>query len=334
MKFIKSINQALHDVLKKDKNIILYGEDLDDPYGGAFKATKGLSTKFPGRVISTPISEAGIIGMSGGMSIGGLKPVVEIMFSDFILLGADQLLNHLVKYDWMYNNQVSTNVTIRTAIGGGRGYGPTHSQSIEPIIASIPNIKIISPTFYHDPGALLKESIINEKGVKIFCEYKMNYSKDLIDDKNAPEEISIKHSNSSFPTTYISNCLFQSPDITIVSHGGNMIVVEELLIDLLMEFEINANAVFPSIIKPLPLVDIEEGIKDASIVLVLEESPTAFGWSSEVIASLYETGALNEKKIIRLGAKEHPIPSATQLEEKVLPSKNDIIFLLKQELSF
>ena len=155
MKFVSSINTALETILTNHADVILYGEDLLDPYGGAFKATKGLSTKFPTRVLTTPISEAAIIGIAGGMAIGGLRPIVEIMFGDFIMLGADQLLNHLLKYEWMYNNKVKVPVTIRTSMGGRRGYGPTHSQSLEPVLASMPGIKIVSPTYYHNPGKLL-----------------------------------------------------------------------------------------------------------------------------------------------------------------------------------
>ena len=135
MKFFEALNSALNFLLKNSNQVILYGEDIVDNYGGAFKVTKGLSTKFPKRVIATPISEASLVGIAGGMSIGCLKPIVEIMFADFILLAADQLLNHLLKYEKMYNQQVKVQVTIRTAVGARRGYGPTHSQSPESILA-------------------------------------------------------------------------------------------------------------------------------------------------------------------------------------------------------
>ena len=125
-------------MLKEHDEVILYGEDLLDPYGGAFKVTKGLSTKFPDRVLPTPISEAAMIGMAGGMAIGGLRPIVEIMFGDFLTLCADQIINHASKFRYMYNDQVCVPIVIRAPMGGGRGYGPTHSQSIESLFKGVP----------------------------------------------------------------------------------------------------------------------------------------------------------------------------------------------------
>ncbi len=332
MKFVKSINESLHRILNQDSSVIFFGEDLDDPYGGAFKASKGLSTAYPRQVISTPISEAGIIGLSGGMAIGGMKPIVEIMFSDFILLGADQLLNHLVKYDWMYDNQVKTDVTIRTAIGGGRGYGPTHSQSIEPIIAGIPNIKIISPSHYHDPGEILEHCVLKEPGIKVFCEYKMNYAQNLIDTGDSDESISFKRTGGSFPTVYLSNCDFSKPDLCIITHGGNTLLVEDLMTELMIEYELSINAVIPSIIKPLPIDDLKDSVKESEVILILEESPKEFGWGSEVLSALHEADLLQDKKAMRIGGKEQPIPSAIQMESKALPSVEMVKSLLKKEI--
>ena len=148
----------------------MIGEDIEGEYGGAFKVTKDLSIEFKDKIKNTPISEATITGIGTGIAMNGYYSIVEIMFGDFIMLGADQLLNHLVKYEWMYNGKVSAPVTIRATMGGGRGYGPTHSQSLEPILASIPGLKIFSPTYFHDPGYLLKKVVIEEKGIKLFCE--------------------------------------------------------------------------------------------------------------------------------------------------------------------
>jgi pyruvate/2-oxoglutarate/acetoin dehydrogenase E1 component len=333
MKFVHSLNQALEEILNQNQKVVLYGEDLIDPYGGAFKVTKGLSTKFPDRVLSTPISEASIIGMAGGMAIGGLLPVVEIMFGDFLMLGADQILNHLVKYKWMYNDQVKVPVTIRTSMGGGRGYGPTHSQSIEPILASIPGIKIISPTYYHDPGSLLKHTILKDDGIKIFSEYKMNYSKDLINESNVIVGLSIKYSHEDYPTLYLSNSDFEDPEVMIISHGGNCALVEKVLYELLIEDEINVQANFPSLIKPLVSTnELFYGIEKTKTILILEESPKEFGWGSEVISLLVKNNLIKDKKVIQIGMKEHPIPSSALLEKNVLPSVTKTINKIKGSL--
>ena len=329
MKFVHSINKSLEKMLKSHKEIIVYGEDLIDPYGGAFKVTKGLSTKFPNRVLSTSISEAAIIGMASGMAIGGLRPIVEIMFGDFIMLGADQLINHLVKYEWMYNGKVKVPVTIRVPMGGRRGYGPTHSQSLEPILSSIPGIKIISPTIYHNPGKLLEHSTLKEPGIKIFCEYKMNYPKELLNKKNCKEGLSIKCTSKDYPTVYLSNYEFDDPEILFISHGGNSILIEEILIELLMNHELSAQANFPSLIKPLPFEELFNGIENCKMIIIIEESPKNFGWGNEIVAFMAENRLTDGKSIIRIGADESPIPSSILLENKILPNKNDIFDKMK-----
>ena len=329
MKFVNSINTALDKILTNHEDVILYGEDLLDPYGGAFKATKGLSTKFPNRVLATPISEAAIIGIAGGMAIGGLRPIVEIMFGDFIMLGADQLLNHLLKYEWMYDNKVKVPVTIRTTMGGRRGYGPTHSQSLEPILQSMPGIKIVSPTYYHNPEKLLEHTVLSEPGIKVFCEYKMNYSKLLINEKNCIEGLSIDYSVGPYPIAYLSNSDFEDPEILIVSHGGNAILIEELLMDLLLEYELPVQANFPSLIKPCNYDDLFNGIENVKMIIVVEESPKRYGWGNEIVSYLTEAGIGEGKKIVRVGAEELPIPSSTLLEKKVLPSVDNILRIIE-----
>ena len=158
---------------------LLVGEDLQDAYGGAFKVSKGLSTAFPGQVISTPISEAGIVGAATGMAMRGLKPIVEIMFGDFISLAADQIINHATKFNWMYNHKVSVPMIIRTPVGGRRGYGPTHSQSLENIFMSVPGLEIVAPSICHNPGEMIGNLIKYVDKPTIFIEYKIDYSKQL-----------------------------------------------------------------------------------------------------------------------------------------------------------
>src|SRR5512136_861277 len=118
---LAALNTALKEALTRDERVLLLGEDILDPYGGAFKVTRGLSEAFPERVLATPISEAGFSGVATGMALRGLRPVVEIMFGDFVTLIADQLVNHAAKFHWMYNRQVNVPLVIRTPMGGRRG---------------------------------------------------------------------------------------------------------------------------------------------------------------------------------------------------------------------
>ncbi len=177
---LESLNRTLQRVMEKDNRVVVLGEDILDPYGGAFQSNRGLSSKYPDRVFSTPISEAGIVGMATGMAMRGLKPVAEIMFGDFVTLIADQLINHAAKFRWMYNDNVRVPIVVRTPMGGRRGYGPTHSQSLEKLFLGIPGMKVLAPNTLRDPGELLLAAIEDEDPV-LFVEHKLLYSRPMLE---------------------------------------------------------------------------------------------------------------------------------------------------------
>ena len=139
-----------------------------DPYGGTFKVTKGLSSRFPERVLTTPLSEAGFTALAAGMAIRGLRPVVEIMFGDFLMLAADQIVNHIGKYRWMYNDQVRVPLVVRTPMGGRRGYGPTHSQTLEKHFIGAPGWHVVAPSPFHEPGTLLYRAVLEDDDPVLF----------------------------------------------------------------------------------------------------------------------------------------------------------------------
>ena len=147
------VNEDIYAIFKKhleiNKDIFIFGEDIEFPYGGAFKVTKGLSTKFKNRVLTTPISEASIIGFSAGLALSQKKVIAEIMFGDFLTLCADQIINNASKFRWMYNEQITIPIVIRTPMGGGRGYGPTHSQSLEKFLINCMLFLSFSCIFLH-----------------------------------------------------------------------------------------------------------------------------------------------------------------------------------------
>jgi 2-oxoisovalerate dehydrogenase E1 component len=167
-----SLNRSLAGLLAGHCEVLLLGEDLHDPYGGAFKVTVGLSTRFPDRVISTPISEAGVIGASIGLALAGFRPIVEIMFADFLTLGMDQIYNHAVKFPWMFA-EARVPLVIRAASGGRRGYGPTHSQSPESLMGAVPGLTVLYPSHRHDPGELLRRAVLDWNSPTIFFEHKL-----------------------------------------------------------------------------------------------------------------------------------------------------------------
>src|SRR2546423_2530616 len=127
----EALNQALAHLLRTDERTYLVGEDIVDPYGGAFRVTAGLSTEFPDRVWRSPVSEAALLAMANGMALAGLVPIVEVMFGDFIGLAFDQIVNHAAKFARLYGQGVDCTLVLRVPVGAGRGYGATHSQCLE-----------------------------------------------------------------------------------------------------------------------------------------------------------------------------------------------------------
>jgi len=173
--------------MASDQRVYVIGEDILDPYGGAFKVTQGLSTAFPHRTLTTPVSEAGMIGIATGMALRGLLPVVEIMFGDFLTLAADQVINHMTKFRYMYNDQVSVPLVLRTPMGGRRGYGPTHSQTLEKLFMGSPGLRILAPSILIDPGELLLLAIFEDDDPVLFIENKVMYTQSVLSDDELNE---------------------------------------------------------------------------------------------------------------------------------------------------
>lgn len=173
-----SLNAALRQLLTESSQVILLGEDLHDPYGGAFKVTAGLSTEFPDRTVSTPISEAGVVGTGIGLALAGFRPIVEIMFADFVTLAMDQIFNHAVKFPGMFKN-AQVPLVIRTPSGGRRGYGPTHSQSPETFLSAVPGLTVVFGSKRHDVGDLLRNAVLEWPYPTLFFEHKLLYSETM-----------------------------------------------------------------------------------------------------------------------------------------------------------
>jgi acetoin:2,6-dichlorophenolindophenol oxidoreductase subunit beta len=329
---LNALNSALKKAMESDQRVILIGEDLLDPYGGAFKVTRGLSSAFPDRVLPTPISEAGIVGLATGMAMRGLRPVVEIMFGDFVTLVADQVINHAAKFSWMYNEQVKVPLVIRTPMGGRRGYGPTHSQSLEKHFLGVPGLRVLAPSSLGDPGKLLLQAIHSEE-VVLFVENKLLYAVNIKEPAALPD-FEIRQSDGD---TYEMGSVNVSPSYTLTIKGAPQPVLTlatygymaELAIEaafrLAFDHEIFIELVVLTQLAPFRLEPVLTSVGKTGRLLAAEEGNHALGWGAEVVAQAAETLGSQLRKADRLGALNLPIPSSSALEQTVLPSTNALI---------
>ena len=331
MLYLESLNSSLHIILKKNKDVIFIGEDILDPYGGAFKVSKGLSTAFPSQVISTPISEAGIVGAATGMALRGLKPIVEIMFCDFLALAADQIINHASKYNWMYNEKVSVPVLIRTSVGGRRGYGPTHSQSLESIFMSIPGLEIVAPSIFHNPGKMIENLIKHIKKPTIFLEYKIDYSKQLHNDTFGNFSIIREDTGDYNQNIILSLYPDEKPDILVITYGGNVSIAVEAAGKIFFDEEIIVNVCVLSSVKPIDVEFVTNSVKECGKVIILEEGNVVGGWGAEVSSIIHENSFDKLKyPVQRLGSMDIPIPSSGPIELEMLPSSDDLYLIFNK----
>jgi pyruvate/2-oxoglutarate/acetoin dehydrogenase E1 component len=319
---LDSLDSALHQAMETDSRVYVLGEDILDPYGGAFKVTRGLSTKFPDRVLTTPISEAGIVGVSSGMALRGLRPVVEIMFGDFVTLAADQLVNHASKFRWMYNDNVRVPMVVRAPMGGRRGYGPTHSQSLEKFFLGVPGLKVVAPNALGSPGDLLLAAIADEDPV-LFVEHKLLYTRPLLEPgQGEVADYEIQKFGEPY-TTYVLRIPNYVPRLTIATYGYNFELVRAAALELMMEHEIFADMVVFSQLSPFDLEPLASFAARTRHLLTVEEGTLSLGWGAEVAARLVET--VDGLKVRRVAARDLPIANAKALEDAILPSVKDIV---------
>ena len=335
---IDSLNSALKTALEKDEHVLILGEDILDPYGGAFKVTRGLSSSFPDQVLTTPVSEAGIVGVASGLALRGFRPVVEIMFGDFVTLAADQVINHAAKFRYMYNDQVNVPVVIRTPMGGRRGYGPTHSQTMEKLFMGVPDISIFAPNLFIDPGELLLASIFDVDDPVLFVENKIQYTQKLVIDDDHQEFIKIDHQTSGIKETIkdfaspiqLSLRDAPSPSVTIATYGYMADLCRQAALRLAYEEEIFIDIVIFSQILPIDISPINRSLQKTGHLLVVEEGTITSGWGAEILASSLEQFGNHHFRAMRVASKDSPIPAAHILEQVLLPGIEDIILAVKK----
>jgi 2-oxoisovalerate dehydrogenase E1 component len=315
------IHAGLQRNMQRDERIVLIGEDIEGPYGGAFKVTKNLSLEFPGRVRNTPISEAAIVGLGNGLALSGLRPVCEIMFGDFLTLAADQFINHAAKFRYMFNDQVTVPVIIRTPMGGKRGYGATHSQSIEKHFLGVPGTRVLALHSRFDPGRVYDQLFATIDRPTLVIENKALYALRVSD--QAPEGFALEHSNDDFPTTRLRPAA--KPDITILCYGGMLPDVEKAMDQLFDLHDVVAEVICPLQLYPLNPYPIIESTHRSGRLLIVEEGQPFAAFGAEVIAQIAESDGVALPRIRRIAAPAHPIPSCGPLEKAILPGVTHVV---------
>jgi 2-oxoisovalerate dehydrogenase E1 component len=322
IKQVDKIYDYFRTAIEHNKELLLMGEDIAAPYGGAFNVTRDLSTIFPKNIISTPISEAGIVGMGVGLSLAGYKPFVEIMFGDFISYAFDQILSNASKFYGMYNGQIKVPLVIRAPMGGGRGYGPTHSQSLEKHFFGLNNISIIAPNYFSQISDIYSE-VTKESHTVLLIENKIDYGRLEIE---MPKNISyeIRNSNAVYSDLWFKPKAGNA-DVTIVTYGGGLSSALAAVDELFFEYEFIAQIVCLTKIYPLDIAPVLHIISTGQIVLTVEEGNIYSGFGAEVIASIAEHTKISGIRYVRVGSENVPIPTVKSLEMEMLINKNRII---------
>lgn len=313
--YIQAINEALREEMRRDPNVFIIGEDVAH-YGGLFRVTRNLLDEFgPNRVIDTPISEQGFMGMATGAAIVGMRPIVELMYMDFFLVCADQIFNQAAKMHYMTGGLLNVPMVIRGQQGGGKRYGSQHSQAVESAFAQFPGIKVVAPATPYDAKGLLVSAIRDPNPV-VYLEHKMLYFTrgDLPD---AGEEVIVPIGKADIKR--------KGTDLTLVAVSYTLLQALEAAEELAEEHGIDVEVVDLRSIVPLDMETVYSSVAKTGRLLAVHESQANCGIGAEIVARIYEEAPhLLKAPARRLGMAPVSIPVSGKLEEEVLPWKRHI----------
>jgi len=310
--YAQAVAEAIDEEMQKDNNVILLGEDVGI-LGGNFKATVELYKKYgEWRVKDTPISENSFVGLGLGAALTGLRPIVEIMFGDFLMLALDQIANQAAKIRYMSGGQVKVPLTIRTTLGGGRSSAAQHSQSLQALVCHIPGLKVVVPSSAAEAKGLLKTAIRDDNPV-IFFEHKIEYNKTY----EVPEE------EYTIPFG-VANILKKGEDITIVGTSNQALNALKAAEELAKE-SIRAEVIDPRTLVPLDKDVIIKSVKKTGRLLIVDEGYERCGVAGEVAMSiLKDVFYYLDAPIERLTTANYPLPFSPALEFPLIPDEKKI----------
>lgn len=320
LRYGAALNRALADALAADPAVVVMGEDVAGA-GGSFGVTRGLLDRFgPGRVLDTPISEAAIAGMAVGAAMSGLKPVVEIMFMDFVTLTMDALVNQAAKARFMFGGQCSVPLVLRTPHGGGLSAGPQHSQCLEAWFAHIPGLKVVCPSGPHNAYGLLRAAIDDPDPV-VFIEHKALYAKKA----DVPDELA--------PIPLGKAAIVRPGDrVTVVSYGAAVSLALEAA-DRLAADGVSTEVIDLQTIQPWDEATVLASLARTHRLVIVHEATEAFGVGAEIAARMVDIGFDElDGPIVRVGAPFMPIPFAAALEQAYRPSIDGVAAAIRKTL--
>ncbi len=316
------LNGALHRLLETDPSAYLLGEDVADPYGGAFKVTRGLSTRFPDRVRATPISEAGFTGVGCGLALAGNTVIVEIMFADFLLLALDQIVNFAAKSVSMYGRTLPMRLIVRCPSGGRRGYGATHSQSPQKHLIGVPDLAIYEMSPLH-PNADVFAAMVAEARPCVFVEDKALYTERVPVGADVDDLFRFDFVDAA--RNYARVYADDAADHVILCPGGMLGRAKAAARRLLLDDEQTCQIVVPSRLYPFDLEPLLPLLARAGRVSIIEESTAGGTWGAQVATQIYAAmwGRLRHP-IALISSTDAIIPAATHLEDRVIVGEHDI----------
>ena len=316
MRTAENLNLALHDVLGGDPGTHLLGEDVTDPYGGAFKITKGLSTRYPDQVRSTPLSESGIVGVGAGLALAGDTAIVEIMFADFVALAFDQIANFASKSVSMYGTRLPMRLLVRCPTGGGRGYGPTHSQSLQKHFIGIPGLSVYETSPFHDNRTLLP-AILGRAEPALLFEDKVMYTKRMFTDGVVDDLFSYDFVRPDVARVFVDDP--DTFDCVLIAPGGLTHRAIQAMRTLLLEDEITCLLLVPSRLYPFDVEPLLPILQRAEVILTAEDGTAGGTWGGELAHLLHQRlwGRLR-RPVTPIHSADSVIPTAPHLEHEVL----------------
>jgi pyruvate dehydrogenase E1 component beta subunit len=316
--YLEAINQALHEEMERDKNVFMAGIDIAER-GDVFGATQGLYTKYgKSRIMDTPIAENGIIGLAIGSAARGLRPVVTIMFMDFIGVCFDQILNQMAKMKYMYGGKVKLPLVVLTNAGAGTSSAAQHSQSLEALICHIPGLKVVMPSSPYDAKGLMKAAIREDNPVFVVQHKRLGRIREEVPEGDY--EVPIGK----------ARVVREGKDITLVATSY---MVHEALAaaDRLRERGIEAEVVDPRTLVPLDIETIVESVKKTHRVVVAHEAVRFCGVGAEIASQITEQAFdYLDGPPLRVGAPSSPVPYSPALEKEWVPGADEILAAASQ----